>query len=140
MARLEIPIEGMTCDHCVRTVTQGLLAVPGVRSAQVSLSTRKAIVEWGAGQPSREALAEAVERAGYRVGPTAARPPQLPDPPPGAGTPRRDRLPDLPPGMAKKSTSSPPSLPDPPPARAPKRPPALPDPPPSSRPAMSSTR
>ena len=54
MARIELPIEGMTCDHCVRTVTDALAKVPGVRSAKVSLNERKAVIEsstsaWGGG-------------------------------------------------------------------------------------------
>ena len=36
MKRVELPIEGMTCDHCVRTVTGALESVPGVRSANAA--------------------------------------------------------------------------------------------------------
>ncbi len=45
MARIELPIDGMTCEHCVRTLTDALEKVPGVRSAKVSLRDRKAVVE-----------------------------------------------------------------------------------------------
>jgi Cu+-exporting ATPase len=67
MARIELPIEGMTCDHCARTVSGALESVPGVRSAQVSLEDRQAVVESDDGPPSLGLLAAAVERAGYRV-------------------------------------------------------------------------
>jgi copper chaperone len=30
-----LKIEGMTCGHCVRSVTQALEAVPGVQAAKV---------------------------------------------------------------------------------------------------------
>ncbi len=73
MAQIELPIEGMTCEHCVRSVRGALEAVPGVRSAKVSLADRKAIVEADGIAPERGVLSDAVARAGYRV-PDAARP------------------------------------------------------------------
>ena len=78
MGRMELPIEGMTCDHCVRTVTAALAKVPGVHSAQVSLSDRKAVIESNGDLPTREALTAAVVQAGYRVGRLPAQPPKLP--------------------------------------------------------------
>ncbi len=88
MGRKELLIEGMTCDHCVRTVTAALAKVPGVRSAQVSLSDRKAVIESNGDLPTREALTAAVVQAGYRVGRSAAQPPKLPGAQAGAATPR----------------------------------------------------
>jgi Cu+-exporting ATPase len=67
MAQIELPIEGMTCEHCVRSVQGALEAVPGVRSAKVSLADRKAIVEADGIAPERSILSDAVARAGYRV-------------------------------------------------------------------------
>jgi Cu+-exporting ATPase len=77
MVRVELPIEGMTCDHCVRTVGEALQAVPGVRSAKVSLQDRKATIDWDAGPVARDALAAAVARAGYRVPSQAPNPAEL---------------------------------------------------------------
>src|SRR4249919_3278165 len=73
MAQIELPIEGMTCEQCVRSVRGALEAVPGVRSAEVSLADRKAIVEADGNLPARGTLSDAVARAGYRV-PDAPRP------------------------------------------------------------------
>ena len=39
---VEIPIAGMTCDHCVKRVTGALNAVPGVESARVDLAEARA--------------------------------------------------------------------------------------------------
>src|SRR5579883_3162307 len=68
-----IPIEGMTCDHCTRSVGRALESVPGVQSATVDLAGHRAEV---AIDPERVNLAElkkAVEGVGYTVpdGPTA---------------------------------------------------------------------
>jgi len=67
MTRIELPVDGMTCEHCVRTVTGALKAVPGVREAKVSLADRRATVEVDDGQTTRDQLAAAVVQAGYRV-------------------------------------------------------------------------
>ncbi len=73
MTRIELPIEGMTCEHCVRTVQGALQAVPGVRSAKVSLADRKATVEADENVVQRDQLSAAVAKSGYRV-PEGARP------------------------------------------------------------------
>ena len=65
--KFELPIEGMTCEHCVRTVTQALARVPGVQKANVSLADKRAVVETENGLVTRERLAAAVTEAGYQV-------------------------------------------------------------------------
>ena len=55
-------ITGMTCQHCVMSVTRALLAVPGVQSAEVSLEQRKAVV---AGSADLARLVAAVESEGF---------------------------------------------------------------------------
>jgi P-type Cu+ transporter len=67
VGQIELPIEGMTCEHCARTVAGALVSVPGVRSAKVDFKDHKAVVDSDGGSPSIEALTAAVEQAGYRV-------------------------------------------------------------------------
>lgn len=57
-----LTVEGMTCGSCARTVEQALRSVPGVRNAQVDLTTSRAVVS-GLAEPAR--LLEAVQAAGY---------------------------------------------------------------------------
>src|SRR3989441_8162663 len=64
---LIIAVEGMTCDHCERSVAKALQSVPGVREVlEVSHADAEARVIAG-----REATADrielAVEKAGYRA-------------------------------------------------------------------------
>ena len=59
---LNLTITGMTCDHCARSVTQALQAVPGVASATVDLKAGTAVVQ---GAPDLQALISAVEDEGY---------------------------------------------------------------------------
>jgi len=59
-------IEGMSCGHCVQHVKQALEAVPGVKSAGVSLEDKSAAVECE-DNVSLETLKTAVEEAGYKA-------------------------------------------------------------------------
>ncbi|MDE2153985.1 MAG: heavy metal translocating P-type ATPase [Betaproteobacteria bacterium] len=68
-ASTTLSIEGMSCQHCVGSVTKALLAVPGVESAQVNLDAAAAEVR---GDAPKEALVEAVRRAGYTATAQAA--------------------------------------------------------------------
>ena len=69
-----IPIEGMTCGHCVATVRKALEAVPGVRSASVDLASGRAEVMGDGPALDRAPLEAAIEAAGYRVPGRAAAP------------------------------------------------------------------
>jgi copper chaperone CopZ len=60
----ELTIDGMTCQNCVRHVTEALSSVRGVASASVSLETRRASVH---GEVEPFALIAAVEEAGYEA-------------------------------------------------------------------------
>jgi len=65
--RLELMVQGMTCDDCARRVERALRAVPGVRAARVphwSSGKAEVVVE---GEIPAGALEEAVARAGYRA-------------------------------------------------------------------------
>jgi len=60
MVRLKI--EGMSCNNCVRHVSEALRAVPGVERVEVSLAQGQAVVE---GEAPLERLIEAVQEEGY---------------------------------------------------------------------------
>ena len=60
---IELDITGMTCDHCVNSVTNALKEVPGVSDAVVSLDDKQATVT--ADPVDIQALIAAVEEEGY---------------------------------------------------------------------------
>ena len=45
MAQTQLTVSGMTCDHCVRHVTDAISNVAGVRSVNVKLTEGLAIIE-----------------------------------------------------------------------------------------------
>lgn len=62
---IELNVEGMSCMHCVKAVTEALSAVPGVTAVQdVDLEQGLARVD---GSPEPEALVAAVKEAGYQA-------------------------------------------------------------------------
>jgi copper chaperone len=61
---ITLRITGMTCGHCVGSVTKALQAVPGVEKASVSLDPGRAQVD---GKASPEALVRAIEEEGYKA-------------------------------------------------------------------------
>jgi Cu+-exporting ATPase len=64
---VQIPIAGMTCEHCVRTVTQALQAVPGVAAAAVDLKNGSAELSLDPSRATVDRLRQAVEAAGYSM-------------------------------------------------------------------------
>jgi copper ion binding protein len=62
----KIKIQGMTCQHCVMSVTKALGTLPGVKDLRVDLVKGEATFE-NAQNISRASIRKAVEDAGYTV-------------------------------------------------------------------------
>ncbi len=59
---IQLKIEGMSCNNCVRHVTEALKSVQGVEQVEVSLQEGRAIVT---GSAAVDKLIEAVQEEGY---------------------------------------------------------------------------
>lgn len=57
-------VQGMSCGHCVRAVTQAVKGVDAQAEVKVDLAAGKVEVQ---SQQPRDALARAIEEEGYRV-------------------------------------------------------------------------
>jgi copper ion binding protein len=66
-SNVELQVEGMTCQGCVRSIEMKLSKVPGVESAHVNLSEGKATVEYDDSRANVDQLIGAVEQIGFRV-------------------------------------------------------------------------
>ena len=64
---VKIPVHGMTCGNCARTVERKLSTSPGVTSAKVDLAGGTATVEFDADHTKLPDLVRAVEQLGYTV-------------------------------------------------------------------------
>jgi len=63
MERLHLDIDGMSCQHCVRAVTNALGELPGVTVEAVEIG--RATVAYDPEQTSPDAVLEAVADEGY---------------------------------------------------------------------------
>ena len=64
---VQLTVNGMTCDHCARSVERKLTSTPGVTKATVDLQAGQARVEYNADVVKPDALAAAVRQLGYEV-------------------------------------------------------------------------
>ena len=65
METVELKVQGMDCQGCVKSVTRMLSGVPGVASVDVSLEEGKARVTYDPAKSGPAELKRAIERAGY---------------------------------------------------------------------------
>jgi copper chaperone CopZ len=64
---LNLPVHGMTCGGCARSVEKKLSSMPGVSKVAVDLDAARATVDYDASTVAPEALANAVRQLGFEV-------------------------------------------------------------------------
>ncbi|KAI8138697.1 hypothetical protein BJV82DRAFT_523026 [Fennellomyces sp. T-0311] len=62
-----LPVEGMTCQSCVKSITNALNGLPGLQSIDVSLSQEAATIVYDPSLVSRDALVTTIEECGFDV-------------------------------------------------------------------------
>ena len=62
----KIKIQGMTCQHCVMSVSKALNSIPGLKNVRVNLVSGEATFE-NSQSVSPDKIRQAVEDAGYKV-------------------------------------------------------------------------
>ena len=67
MNEITLPVTGMTCGGCVNSVHKVLTALPGVQSAEVTLTPGQARVVYDAARVDRAAMIQAIVDAGFGV-------------------------------------------------------------------------
>jgi copper ion binding protein len=67
MATTTLKVHGMTCQHCVRSVTQALESQDGVKRAEVDLQAGRASVDFDENRITPRELASAVAEEGYEA-------------------------------------------------------------------------
>jgi copper ion binding protein len=69
-AKVEMQVEGMTCQGCVRSIEKKLSGVHGVDYAHVNLGAGHVTVEFDDVQTNPQALVSAVEQIGFHASQT----------------------------------------------------------------------
>jgi len=66
-ASIELPIQGMKCASCVTVIEKALLQKDGITNASVNLATEKARVEFFPSEISISEIVQAIEGSGYKI-------------------------------------------------------------------------
>jgi copper chaperone len=67
METVDVKVEGMDCQGCVKSVTRMLSGVAGVDTVDVSLEDGRARVTYDPAKAGPAELKRAIERAGYKA-------------------------------------------------------------------------
>lgn len=67
MQKTKLKINGMSCEHCVKTVTEALTELEGVRRAKVNLRKGEAVVRFDELCITPTRLKDAITDAGFEV-------------------------------------------------------------------------
>ena len=65
--RVDLPVSGMSCAACARSIENQLAATAGVTSAHVNFATSTATVEFDPARAAVRSLVDAIEELGYEV-------------------------------------------------------------------------
>ena len=60
-------VQGMTCNHCVMSIKNGLCEVKGVNDVEVDLKDGKVTVKFNPGDINVKSIKEAIVDIGYEV-------------------------------------------------------------------------
>ena len=67
MQKTKLKIGGMSCQHCVKTVTDALTALEGVQRAKVNLRKGEAVVRFDELYVNPVNLRDAITQAGFEA-------------------------------------------------------------------------
>jgi copper chaperone len=67
MAHIVIPVGGMTCGGCVKSVEKTLTQHAGVKAAKASLEDKQVSIEFDSSAVDRAQMEQAIRKAGFEV-------------------------------------------------------------------------
>ena len=67
MTHKNIQVEGMTCGHCVETVTQAVSSLDGIRQVSVDLDKKQVSVDFDESRINSEAISSKITEVGFEV-------------------------------------------------------------------------
>ena len=62
-----IAVEGMTCEHCVQTLSQAVDKIIGVKKVEVNLEQKEVMVDFDDSQTQVEQISARIKEAGFEV-------------------------------------------------------------------------
>ncbi len=62
-----IQVEGMTCGHCVETVTKAVNGLKGIRQVNVDLDKKRVTVDYDESQVDLNTISSKIKEVGFEV-------------------------------------------------------------------------
>ncbi|MBT5549755.1 MAG: heavy-metal-associated domain-containing protein [Nitrospina sp.] len=62
-----LQVEGMTCQHCVQTVSEAVGKMAGIENVEVKLDQKEVIVEFDESKSSLNEIASQITEAGFEI-------------------------------------------------------------------------
>ena len=69
MTHEDIHVEGMTCGHCVETVTQAVNSIAGISQVSVDLDNKLVRVDFDESRTSLDTVSSKITEVGFEVVP-----------------------------------------------------------------------
>ena len=60
-------VDGITCEHCVKTIKEGMVSLVGILSVEVNIEKKQVIIEFDEKQAKTEDLIDKITEAGFEV-------------------------------------------------------------------------
>jgi copper chaperone len=67
MMKKVLQVEGMTCQHCVQTVSEAVGKMAGIENVEVKLDQKEVIVEFDESKSSLNEIASQITEAGFEI-------------------------------------------------------------------------
>jgi copper chaperone len=65
--QVNLTVDGMSCQHCVNSITKAVKGVSGVETVNVDLNSKKVSVGFDPGLTALQAIINVIEDQGYEV-------------------------------------------------------------------------
>ena len=67
MAQESLKVEGMTCQHCVETITETLGVIVGINKVAVDLEKKEVQIDYNEEETSLKAISDKIVEMGFEL-------------------------------------------------------------------------
>ncbi len=67
MKEVTIAIEGMSCNHCTASVKKAVMALDGVKSADVSLQNKNAVIKYDESKINAQKIVKCINELDFKA-------------------------------------------------------------------------
>ena len=68
MTQVSLKVEGMTCLHCVETITEALGAIVGINKVAVDLEKKEVQIDYNEEETNLREISDKIVKMGFELG------------------------------------------------------------------------